>query len=64
MLGWFDDHQIIYGDKVKGKLCEWGARCVEDIKLVPINMWTQFLKPKLKVIELYRDEFSLEQLQE
>ena len=27
-------------------------------------MWTQFLKPKLKVVELSRAEFSLKQLEE
>ena len=64
LLGWFDDHQIIYDGEVKGKLCEWGVKCVDYIRLVPINMWTQFIKPKLKVVELFRAEFDLKQFQE
>ena len=64
LLGWFKYHQIIYDDDVKVKLCEWGVECVEDIKLVPINMWTQFIKPNIEFIELSRAEFALKKLQE
>ena len=55
---------MIYDDEVKGKLYEWGVRCVEDIKFFPINMWTQFLKPNLKVIDISWAEFALKQFQE
>ena len=64
MLGWFDDNLIIYDGEVKENLYEWGVRCVEDINLVPINIWTQFLKPKINVIDISRAEFSLKQIQE
>ena len=63
-MGWFDDNQIISDDQVKGNLFEWGVECVDDLKLVPVNMWTQLLKPKLKFIELCRAEFALKKLQE
>ena len=64
LLGCFDDHQIIYDGEFKGNLCEWGVECVEYIKLVHIDMWTQILKQKLKVVEFFRAGFSLKQLQE
>ena len=64
LLGLFYDHWIIYDHEVKGKLCEWGVECDEEIKLVHIDIWTQFLKQKLKVIEISRADFFLKQLQE
>ena len=64
MPGWYYYHQIIYDDKVKVKLYEWVVECVEDINFVPINIWTQFLKPKINVIDISRAEFSLKQIQE
>ena len=64
LLGWFDYHWIIYDVEVKGNIFEWGVKCVDYLKLVPINMWTQYLKRNLKVMEISRAEFYLKQLQE
>ena len=63
MERWFSDNRIDMDDDVRGKLDEWGVECLEDLKIVPLDLWVCFFEKKLKMVPLERAKIALTELQ-